>query len=203
MRSVVFIWSLCGKRLPGGEPTTARLISGGPSLIVRRLDDERVAFPAAARLAQPLLDLGRQRRAAVRRNDARFVDHLELEDHVARRLADREAAVVAVRHHRRRHAARDAAVPAVEVVGTVECDRLARQRPVALRERCAAFAFRRQRGQQPVRRIDDQIRLPLRNVGISQARHHRAAQVALLRELPARVDARAQRLHALRRIPRP
>ena len=51
-------------------------------------------------------------------------------------------------------------------------------------------------GKRPFARIDDEGRLPLRNARIREARHHRAAQVALLRELPARVDARAQRFHA-------
>src|SRR6185503_10114577 len=76
---------------------------------VRRLYDERVAFPAAARVAEPGL------RAAVDgltrdRNDACLVDHLEPNHDVTGRLEDLDAVVVVGRQHRRGQAARDAAV---------------------------------------------------------------------------------------------
>ena len=49
---------------------------------VDRLDDERVAFPAAARVARPLAKLGV--RTAVGRDDAGVVHHLVDDHHVAR-----------------------------------------------------------------------------------------------------------------------
>ena len=106
-------------RLPAGEPGDADVGGRRPGLVVGRHDDQRVAFPVAARLAHVVLERLAQRRTPVHRHDARLVHHLEVEDDVARRLHDADAVVVAIRHHRRRHAARDAAVPRVEVLPVI------------------------------------------------------------------------------------
>src|SRR3989475_3235066 len=41
------------------------------------LDDQRLAFPAAARVPQPLFETGSEMRASVERNDAGVVNHLD------------------------------------------------------------------------------------------------------------------------------
>src|SRR5207253_4219494 len=61
---------------------------------VRRVDDERVAFPVSARVAVPAADAGVEVRAAVERNDARVVRHLAEDGDVAGRLDDLEVTVV-------------------------------------------------------------------------------------------------------------
>ena len=143
----------------------------------------------AARIAHVVLVRRRQRRPAVGEDDARVVDHLEVEHDDARRLPDPEPAVVAIRHHRRGHAARDAAVPAVEVRGRVEGRRLAGQRPAAAHLERAALSFRRQSRQQAVRWIDDERGLPLRRARVGHAREERPAVLALLDQLPTEISA--------------
>src|SRR5687768_3405693 len=55
---------------------------------IRRLDDERLAFPAAARHPDPLLQAGRRRRTVVERDDPRVVDHLGQDHDVPLTLDD-------------------------------------------------------------------------------------------------------------------
>ena len=74
---------------------------------IRRLDDQRVAFPAASRVAVPELDVLVHVRTAVHRDDARIVRHLAEEHHALRRLDDLVVVVVAGAHLR--HAEVDAA----------------------------------------------------------------------------------------------
>ncbi len=86
---------------------------------VRRLDDEGVAFPAAARVAHVLANAGTDVRAAVERDDAGVVNHLVADDHFVWRLHDPET--VAVEHREDpAHSARDAAIVEAEVLETVE-----------------------------------------------------------------------------------
>ena len=78
---------------------------------VRRLDDERVAFPVAAAHRRrtdgsSTAMCGR----VVERNHARVVDHLVGDRHEARALMDVIRVAVDGRHHRAGDAARDAAV---------------------------------------------------------------------------------------------
>src|SRR5262245_30060323 len=73
----------------------------GPAVEVRRVDDERVALPLAARIAQPRPHAGRDVRTAVQRNDPRVVNHLVGDDDVARHLKDLDEIVVRTGHHRR------------------------------------------------------------------------------------------------------
>src|SRR2546428_11825681 len=49
---------------------------------IRRVDDQRIAFPATARVAYPLPQLRREMLAAVDRHNARLVDHLGDDDDV-------------------------------------------------------------------------------------------------------------------------
>ena len=166
-------------RLPCGEPGDADVGGRRPGLVVGRHDHQRVAFPVAARLAHVVLEGLAQRRAPVHRHDARLVHHLEVQDDVARRLHDADAVVVAVGHHRRRHAARDAAVPRVEVLPVIPGLGLARERPAALHQRRQALALCRHLGQPAVRRIDDERGLALHGGRVGHARLERPAEVAL------------------------
>ncbi len=63
------------------------------------LDDERVAFPAAARVAGPLAQRGM--RSAVGRDDAGVVHHLVDDHHVSGGLHNLQVVVVGARGHRR------------------------------------------------------------------------------------------------------
>ena len=58
------------------------------------LDDERVAVPPAARIAEPLRQVRTEMRSAIGRNDARFVDHLLLDRDEAGALHDLQTVVV-------------------------------------------------------------------------------------------------------------
>src|SRR4030095_14353406 len=66
---------------------------------VLRLDDERVAFPAAARASEPLWDAAGGLPA--QRNDAGVVDHLGADRRVSWSLNDLHVVVVGARRHRR------------------------------------------------------------------------------------------------------
>jgi hypothetical protein len=55
---------------------------------VRRVDDERVAFPVAARVAHVEVNVRARVRPAVERDHARLVDHLHRDRDVARCLDD-------------------------------------------------------------------------------------------------------------------
>ena len=83
------------------------------------LDDEGVAFPMAARIAQPLLDPAVDVRAAVHRNDARVVNHLHQDHDVAGRLKDLVVVIVEARHHRAGQAAGDAAFVGAAILGRI------------------------------------------------------------------------------------
>ena len=131
-----------------------------PGVEVRRLDDERVALPVAARLARPLEQVRRQRRTAVERDDARGVHHLRHDRDVVRGLEHLDVVVVGARRHRR---------PGVEpqeaaVVGAEVQPRVGRLvAPVLAARLDAAPALGRQRRVAPVRRVDDQRRAARRH----------------------------------------
>ena len=96
-------------------------------------------------------------RPPVERHDARLVDHLVDDRHVAGRLHDRVAVVVAAGQDRSGEAARDAALGQIEIGVRGRVAGLARA-PLGealLRGRC-------ERRQAAVRRIDEQRRLALR-----------------------------------------
>ena len=120
---------------------------------VRRLDDERVAVPAAARVAEVLTNRRRHVRAAVERNDARVVDLLHLNDDVVLRLEDSVHAHV--RGEQIRNAVGDAAIGQREIAGAARTRRLRGGRPRAV------DGLRRQRRQLAVGRILDQRRAVL------------------------------------------
>ena len=122
---------------------------------VAALDDQRVPVPVAARVAHPLLDRRIRMRAAVQRDDARVVDHLDHDHDVLRRLEDLVVVVVEPRRHRPRHAARDAAVVGVELEVGVEA-RAADGAVGALRGALQLLLDRRRPRQPAVRRIHDE-----------------------------------------------
>ena len=121
---------------------------------IDRLNDERIAFPVAARVAQPLFDAGPDVRTPVHRNDPRVVNHLDENHDVAGHLQDLIVMVVEARHHRARQTTRDA-----PLVGTAIPPRVSR----AGAPRCPLpfdhpLRHRRQRGKFSVRWIDEQRR---------------------------------------------
>ena len=120
---------------------------------VRRLDDQRVALPPAARVSQPLPHRPRNVRTAVHGDEARLVNLLLEDRHVPGRLHDLVVVVVAGRQARQR-AADDAAAVDVEVLGAGGELGLA---PVRVRLGSDARPPRRRhRGNAPVRRVDDE-----------------------------------------------
>jgi hypothetical protein len=149
-----------------------------------------VSFPATARFTHVLLVYRLQRSPAVGVDDAVFVDHFEAEDDHAGGLNDVDAVVVAIRHHRRRHATRDAAIPAVEVLwsipglqlqiaarrGNVCC--FTRRSPAALHQRGPALAFGCELRQFSVWRIDDHRGLTLRERRIARAALERGSDIS-------------------------
>src|SRR5215204_7768152 len=157
------------------------------AFVIGGFDDERVAVPSSARFAHVLLVRGFKGWPPIGVDDARVVDHFELEHDDPRRLPDREAAVIPIRHHGRGHAARGAAVPAVEVRGPVVGRRLAGQRPAAAHLERALFTLGGERRQQSARRIDDERGLPLWSGRVSDAREQRAAEFTFLDQLTAQV----------------
>ncbi len=80
------------------------------------LDDERIAFPMAARHARPVPQRLGRGAAPVERNDARLVDHLHADHDIAGRLEDLDAGIIIARQHAAGQAARDAAVEGVEII---------------------------------------------------------------------------------------
>ena len=118
-----------------------------------RLDYQGVPFPVAARIAAPLAE--RKMRPAVQRDDARFVNHLLVDDHVVRRLEDLDVPVVAARQHGRTLLrADDAALGQGAVFGAVGNLHGGQQVAPPL------LPFRGQGRHAPVRRIDHERRLP-------------------------------------------
>ena len=131
-----------------------RVAPRGLRMEARRLDDERLAVPAADRRAVPLRQQLVGQLAAVRRDHAR-VAHLALDDHVARALEDLQVAVVAARQDRRDRARpEDAALGQRAHLGAVELFASARRG-----ERVAARGGRgRQRRDAAVLRLRDDRR---------------------------------------------
>ena len=124
---------------------------------VRRLDDQRVAFPVPARVAQVLTQALAEMRTPVERNDARVVNHLVGEDEGVGRLQDPIAVAVRNRHHAADDAARDAPIVEREVLGAVEGTV---PEAAAIPGRRPLQRLRRDRRHPAVRRIDDERGLP-------------------------------------------
>src|SRR5439155_372207 len=80
-------------------------------VVVRRLDDQRVAFPASAWIAVPQADIPADVRTSVHRDDAGLVNHLVRNHHEAGTLDDLVRVVVPGREHAGGHPARDTANP--------------------------------------------------------------------------------------------
>src|SRR5690606_3256887 len=120
-------------------------------LDVGRLDDERVAFPAAAAAAEPGFDRFRPGLELPRDRNDPCPEHLQRDRDVARRLIDADAVVIAERQHRSWEAAADAAIPAVEVGHPVE---FGVRRPARTAGTVQRFGVRRHRRQLAVDRID-------------------------------------------------
>ena len=76
-----------------------RSLERGPVGEIRRVDDERVALPAAARVAGPLPDVFRDVRPPVGRDQTRRGCQLPDHQDVARRLDDLQHVVVGRRQH--------------------------------------------------------------------------------------------------------
>ena len=100
----------CGVRVP---IRAAILEVGG-------FDDERVAVPAAARVAELELETLAQMGPAVERDDPRVVHELVADGDETGRLDDLIRVAVDVPHHRARQTACDAAIPQREVLEAVE-----------------------------------------------------------------------------------
>ena len=130
----------------------ARIAERGLGEEVAGRDDQRVALPARARVADPLADARGQMRPAVERDEPCAVDHLVEDRHVAGRLEDLDVVVVGARGHRRPGVeAEEAAFRDAAVLGAVRVARAEPPRQLALR-----LDHRPHRGDAPVRRIDDQ-----------------------------------------------
>src|SRR5688572_23895892 len=117
---------------------------------VDRFDDERVAFPAAARRAEVLTDVARMR-PAVGVDDPGVVNHLVADGDGARALDDAIAVPVDDARHRAVDAARDAAVVQGEVLDGLEG--AIAERPAVARRRALARLGQRLR-HDAGRRID-------------------------------------------------
>ena len=128
-----------------------RGVGRDPSLVVevRRLDDQRVAVPAAPRISRPRADARVEVRSSVDGNDPRLMDHLVDNRHVSRRLHNLVGVVVAGRKHSAR-TARDAAIPRAHQLVRVFVGQIAI--PRGLRLRLERYA--------PVRRIGHQRSTP-------------------------------------------
>src|SRR5439155_25168447 len=130
-------------------------------LEVRRLDDERVAFPMSTGIAHIEVDVAADVRAprnGIERDDARLVHHLVANRDVTGALDDLIRVAVDRRHHRAGYAARDAAVVEVAILEGISRAAAA----VAARggnRGDALLAFARHDRDVAVRRIDDQPRL--------------------------------------------
>ena len=129
-------------------------------LEVRRLDDERRAFPAATGVAEPLPQVLVEMRPPVDGNDPGAVNHLGSDGHVAGTLEDLEVVVVD-RRQVRRHVGPDDAANRPGHVGVV-VRQAGRESRGGLGTRGAhALALGRQRGEHrnpSVNRIHDERR---------------------------------------------
>src|SRR5690606_9009361 len=141
-------------RVAFGDDETVRGAAKAVSEVLG-LDDERIAFPASARAAQPSLDRRRRVRTTVERDDARIVNLLGIDQYVIGRLHDLVVAVVA--RQQIGYAIRAATLGQRATFGAV-----IRASPRALDALCGAACQRRNAS---VRRIDDErraiVELPL------------------------------------------
>ena len=87
-----------------------------PVFLVGGLHDECRTFPMAAGVSEPLPHRRVEMRAAINRDDACVVDHLDDDGDIPRRLKNLVVVVVDPRHHRAGDAPRDAAVVQGEVL---------------------------------------------------------------------------------------
>ena len=130
----------------GGKPERRVLVK------IRGLDHERIAFPVAARVAQPLPDTRADVRTPVEVNEPHLVNLLMQNRHESRRL--RDLVVVVVPGRQRRHAVvQDAAFlqrPVKPGVGRTPGSPRGRARIEHL------LTVRRQRRQPSVLRVDDE-----------------------------------------------
>ena len=163
---------LDGVRAAPGEALDDAAVRARPQVVglrveVARLDDQRVAFPVAARHPQPLPHPSGERGLLEDGNDAEVVDLLLEDGDVAGRLQDVDVVVVAAR--RDRHMAVDeAAVAQIHVLRPVRRHPppLGRGQPLRFGSRLVLPAFRRPGRQPPVLRIGDQRRAADRDAAI-------------------------------------
>src|SRR4029077_6981511 len=87
---------------------------------VRRLDDERVAVPVAARVAHIQADALARMRAAVQPDHPRFMNHLVADGDEALPLHDLVRVAIHAGQHRSWEPPRDTALPGTEILGAVE-----------------------------------------------------------------------------------
>ena len=86
-----------------------------PRVEIRRVDNQRIAVPVAARVSHPHADLRSCVRPSVQRNNPGLMHHFVAYDDVTRRLHDFDAVVVKEGQHRADSAQRDATVPRSQV----------------------------------------------------------------------------------------
>src|SRR5262249_57717854 len=80
-------------------------------VVIRRIDDQRVALPSTSRIPVPLFGVGWQMRPPIEWNDSRLVNHLRQNDYGVGRLHDLIRVVVASGEHSCRNSARNASIP--------------------------------------------------------------------------------------------
>ena len=138
-------------QVPPGTATAVVRVEHDEVVIIRDIHDERVAFPAPARVAHPLPHSVGEVRATVERNHADFVDHLLENRHILRRLKNVNVVVVATWQLGR--APRQAALGEVSILGPPS--EVAR----GLRHsNCTLLPFWRQGRNPSIGRIDDERR---------------------------------------------
>src|SRR5690606_28887874 len=154
---------------------TGERVSGGAiaGLQVGGLNDQRVAFPAAAAAAEPRFDRFRPRLELTSDRNYARAEHFQRDRHVAGGLVHANAVVVAERQHRSREAAGDAAVPSVEVGDPVE---LGVGRPARTAGAVQRFGFRREGGKLTTGRLDQQRSAATGRVGLDPVAHADAAR---------------------------
>src|SRR6185503_18202546 len=135
----------------------ARVAVRAPRAEVRGLDDERLAFPVAARIAHVEADAGAGVRPAIERDHARLVNHLVPNRDEARALHDLERVAVGAGQHRPREPACDAAIVQTEILWAVERAVPEAAAAAGLRGE-PGLRLRRERRDPAVRRIDDEPR---------------------------------------------
>src|SRR5262249_38522043 len=124
---------------------------------VRRLDDERVAFPMASRVSFQLANLLRKMRPVFEWNDADVVNHLNQNRHVSGTLNNSNIVVVRSRKHWGPcECPSNAALCQPPALRTIEFTSAVRSKSLRL----SLSPCRRQRRNLSVIRIDDQRRPP-------------------------------------------